>query len=59
MADPSDIGTIDSLQHLLRMEITVQVASEADIEGALYDLTSVSRLLSDAMLNRASGTSAT
>src|SRR5207248_11348780 len=33
--DPSDIATIDSLNHLLRMEINVQVASEADIESAL------------------------
>src|SRR5215510_10227279 len=35
LADPSDIGTIDSLQHLLKTDLTVQVASEADIEGAL------------------------
>jgi general secretion pathway protein E/type IV pilus assembly protein PilB len=35
LADPSDIGTIDSLQHLLKMDLTVQVASEADIESAL------------------------
>ena len=35
IADPSDLDTIDSLQHLLHMEITVQVASESDIEGAL------------------------
>src|SRR6058998_1348850 len=33
--DPSDIATIDSLNHLLRMEINVQVASESDIESAL------------------------
>jgi general secretion pathway protein E/type IV pilus assembly protein PilB len=35
MADPSDLDTIDSLTHLLRMEILLQVASEADIESAL------------------------
>lgn len=35
LADPSDLDTIDSLNHLLRMEISLQVASEADIEGAL------------------------
>jgi len=35
LADPSDLDTIDSLTHLLHMDITLQVASEADIEGAL------------------------
>lgn len=35
LADPSDLDTIDSLTHLLRMEIVHQVASEADIEAAL------------------------
>src|SRR5690242_12550733 len=35
LADPSDLDTIDSLSHLLRMDINLQVASEADIEGAL------------------------
>src|SRR5437588_5762769 len=35
LADPSDLDTIDSLNHLLRMEINHQVASEADIESAL------------------------
>ena len=35
LADPSDIGTIDSLSHLLPLEIVVQVASEPDIETAL------------------------
>ena len=35
LADPSDLDTIDSLNHLLRMEVNLQVASEADIEGAL------------------------
>src|SRR6266404_3252900 len=35
LADPSDLDTIDSLNHLLRMEISLQVASEADIEAAL------------------------
>src|SRR2546426_1752332 len=35
LADPSDLDTIDSLNHLLRLEINLQVASEADIEAAL------------------------
>jgi len=35
LADPSDLDTIDSLNHLLHMEINHQVASEADIEAAL------------------------
>ncbi len=35
IADPSDLDTIDSLTHLLNMEITLQVASEPDIEAAL------------------------
>src|SRR5512140_1123534 len=35
LADPSDLDTIDSLTHLLRMEINLQVASEPDIESAL------------------------
>src|SRR5437879_10127535 len=35
LADPSDLDTIDSLTHLLRMEINLQVASDADIETAL------------------------
>jgi len=35
LADPSDLDTIDSLNHLLRMEIVHQVASEAEIEAAL------------------------
>jgi general secretion pathway protein E/type IV pilus assembly protein PilB len=35
LADPSDLDTIDSLNHLLRMEISLQVASESDIESAL------------------------
>src|SRR5204862_6164359 len=35
LADPSDLDTIDSLNHLLRMDISLQVASEADIESAL------------------------
>src|SRR5215471_278116 len=35
MADPSDLDTIDSLHHLLRMDIQLQVASEDDIETAL------------------------
>jgi general secretion pathway protein E/type IV pilus assembly protein PilB len=35
IADPSDLATIDSLTHLLHADINLQVASEADIEGAL------------------------
>jgi type IV pilus assembly protein PilB len=35
LADPSDLDTIDSLTHLLQMEINLQVASEPDIEAAL------------------------
>jgi type IV pilus assembly protein PilB len=35
LADPSDLDTIDSLTHLLHLEINLQVASEADIETAL------------------------
>jgi type IV pilus assembly protein PilB len=35
MSDPSDIDTIDSLHHLLKAELTVNVASEDDIEAAL------------------------
>jgi len=35
IADPSDLDTIDSLQHLLQMEISLQVASDPDIENAL------------------------
>lgn len=35
LADPSDIATVDALNHLLNMDIVVQVASEADIEAAL------------------------
>ena len=35
IADPSDLATVDSLSHLLRMDITTQVASEPDIEAAL------------------------
>ncbi|HEY5909473.1 MAG TPA: ATPase, T2SS/T4P/T4SS family [Verrucomicrobiae bacterium] len=35
IADPSDLDTIDSLTHLLHMDITLQVASEPDIEAAL------------------------
>src|SRR5580765_7184369 len=35
LADPSDLDTIDSLNHSLRLEISLQVASEADIENAL------------------------
>jgi general secretion pathway protein E/type IV pilus assembly protein PilB len=35
LADPSDLATVDSLQHLLRMEIDLRVASEPEIEAAL------------------------
>lgn len=35
IADPSDLATIDSLNHLLAKDITLQVASESDIETAL------------------------
>jgi len=35
IADPSDLNTMDSLQHLLGTEIEWRVASEQDIEAAL------------------------
>jgi len=35
IADPSDLDTIDSLTHLLHAEISLQVASDPDIETAL------------------------
>ena len=35
LSDPSDLNTIDTLTHLLHSEITLQVASESDIENAL------------------------
>jgi type IV pilus assembly protein PilB len=35
LADPSDLDTIDSLTHLLHLEVNLQVASEPDIEAAL------------------------
>jgi len=35
IADPSDLDTIDSLTHLLHAEISLQVASDSDIEAAL------------------------
>jgi general secretion pathway protein E/type IV pilus assembly protein PilB len=35
IADPSDLDTIDSLTHLLHLDISLQVASDADIEAAL------------------------
>jgi general secretion pathway protein E/type IV pilus assembly protein PilB len=35
IADPSDLDTLDSLSHVLGMEINFQVASEEDIEAAL------------------------
>jgi molecular chaperone DnaK len=43
---------------ILQARVAISNEHRADIEGALYDLTSVSRVLSDAMLNRASGASA-
>ena len=35
LADPSDIETIDSLHHLLKSDITLNVATDEDIEAAL------------------------
>jgi type IV pilus assembly protein PilB len=35
MADPSDLDTIDSLGHLLKADVELRVASEADIDAAL------------------------
>src|SRR5689334_9092831 len=35
IADPSDLNTIDSLTHLLKSDINLQVASEQEIENAL------------------------
>jgi general secretion pathway protein E/type IV pilus assembly protein PilB len=35
MSDPSDLGAIDSLHHLLRAEIEVKVATDEDIDAAL------------------------
>jgi type IV pilus assembly protein PilB len=35
LADPSDLATVDSLTHLLRADVSIQVASEQDIENAL------------------------
>ncbi|HTV75924.1 MAG TPA: hypothetical protein VMD57_02915, partial [Candidatus Baltobacteraceae bacterium] len=35
IADPSDLNTIDSLNHLLGAEVEYRVASEADVEAAL------------------------
>ncbi len=43
---------------ILQAHVAISNEQRADIEGALYDLTSVSRVLSDAMMNRASGASA-
>src|SRR5262245_8173832 len=34
-SDPSDLNTIDSLTHLLKSDVTMQVASDEDIETAL------------------------
>jgi len=35
ISDPSDLNTIDSLQHILRVEVDLRVASDEDIEAAL------------------------
>ena len=35
LSDPSDLDTIDSLNHLLKAEVTVSVATDEDIEAAL------------------------
>ena len=35
LADPSDLDTIDSLNHLLKTEVTISVATEEDIDAAL------------------------
>jgi general secretion pathway protein E/type IV pilus assembly protein PilB len=35
LADPSDLNTIDSLQHILRAELDLRVASDEDIDAAL------------------------
>ena len=35
LSDPSDLGTIDSLHHILKMEIEVRVATDAEIDAAL------------------------
>ncbi len=35
LSDPSDLNTIDSLNHLLRADIELKVATEEDIEAAL------------------------
>ncbi len=35
LSDPSDLNTIDSLQHILRAELDVKVATEEDIDAAL------------------------
>ncbi len=40
---------------LLQARVAMTNEQRADLEGALYDLTSVSRVLSDAMLNRVTG----
>ena len=35
ISDPSDLDTVDTLQHLLHTDVQLQVAAEADIEAAL------------------------
>ena len=35
LSDPSDLDTIDSLHHLLKAEVLINVATEEDIEAAL------------------------
>jgi isoleucyl-tRNA synthetase len=48
--DPSDLGNIESLNRLLKLDITLQVASESDIKAALskYYGEEVSRALTSA-----------
>ena len=35
MSDPSDLNTIDTLNHLLNAELEIKVASEEEIDAAL------------------------
>jgi type IV pilus assembly protein PilB len=35
LSDPSDLDTIDSLHHILKMELDLRITSDADIEAAL------------------------
>ena len=52
LSDPSDLGTLDSLHHLLNLEIDPVVASEEEIEGAIARIygasdDSVSKMIQD------------